>query len=74
MSGHLLSFLPLLLQDLQCSKCRGVKELNMPLFCACAGKFRPMAANAFRDLRQLLKTFQGIAREDETKQETEETK
>ena len=48
------------LQDLQCSKCRGVKELNMPKFCSCAGAFRPMASQV--ELGQLLKTFKGIAK------------
>ncbi|TNN38408.1 DNA polymerase epsilon catalytic subunit A [Liparis tanakae] len=27
------------LQDLVCSKCKGVKEANMPLYCQCAGDF-----------------------------------
>lgn len=27
------------LQDLECSKCKGVKEANMPLYCSCAGDF-----------------------------------
>ncbi|XP_053510024.1 DNA polymerase epsilon catalytic subunit A [Ictalurus furcatus] len=27
------------LQDLECVKCRGVKEANMPLYCSCAGDF-----------------------------------
>uniref|UniRef100_A0A3B4B1K0 DNA polymerase epsilon catalytic subunit n=1 Tax=Periophthalmus magnuspinnatus TaxID=409849 RepID=A0A3B4B1K0_9GOBI len=27
------------LQDLVCSKCKGVKEANMPLYCNCAGDF-----------------------------------
>uniref|UniRef100_A0A6Q2YZ91 DNA polymerase epsilon catalytic subunit n=1 Tax=Esox lucius TaxID=8010 RepID=A0A6Q2YZ91_ESOLU len=27
------------LQDLACSKCKGVKEANMPLYCTCAGDF-----------------------------------
>uniref|UniRef100_A0A3B5MER7 DNA polymerase epsilon catalytic subunit n=1 Tax=Xiphophorus couchianus TaxID=32473 RepID=A0A3B5MER7_9TELE len=27
------------LQDLVCTKCKGVKEANMPLYCACAGNF-----------------------------------
>ncbi|XP_060894086.1 DNA polymerase epsilon catalytic subunit A [Labrus mixtus] len=27
------------LQDLVCSKCKGVKEANMPLYCKCAGDF-----------------------------------
>uniref|UniRef100_A0A3P8VY69 DNA polymerase epsilon catalytic subunit n=1 Tax=Cynoglossus semilaevis TaxID=244447 RepID=A0A3P8VY69_CYNSE len=27
------------LQDLVCNKCKGVKEANMPLYCACAGDF-----------------------------------
>ncbi|KAK2845413.1 hypothetical protein Q7C36_010267 [Tachysurus vachellii] len=28
------------LQDLECAKCRGVKESNMPLYCSCAGDFK----------------------------------
>ncbi|KAK3514779.1 hypothetical protein QTP70_030670 [Hemibagrus guttatus] len=28
------------LQDLECAKCRGVKEANMPLYCSCAGDFK----------------------------------
>ncbi|XP_076845905.1 DNA polymerase epsilon catalytic subunit A [Brachyhypopomus gauderio] len=28
------------LQDLDCSKCRGVKEANMPVYCSCAGDFQ----------------------------------
>ncbi|XP_066545416.1 DNA polymerase epsilon catalytic subunit A [Amia ocellicauda] len=27
------------LQDLVCSKCKGVKEANMPIYCSCAGDF-----------------------------------
>ncbi|XP_018524002.1 DNA polymerase epsilon catalytic subunit A [Lates calcarifer] len=27
------------LQDLVCTKCKGVKEANMPLYCGCAGDF-----------------------------------
>lgn len=27
------------LQDLVCTKCKGVKEANMPLYCVCAGDF-----------------------------------
>ncbi|MEQ2187283.1 hypothetical protein GOODEAATRI_003087 [Goodea atripinnis] len=27
------------LQDLACTKCKGVKEANMPIYCACAGDF-----------------------------------
>ncbi|XP_031425753.1 DNA polymerase epsilon catalytic subunit A-like [Clupea harengus] len=27
------------LQDLACTKCKGVKEANMPLYCRCAGDF-----------------------------------
>lgn len=27
------------LQDLECAKCKGVKEANMPLYCSCAGDF-----------------------------------
>ncbi|KAF4113792.1 hypothetical protein G5714_006337 [Onychostoma macrolepis] len=27
------------LQDLECSKCKGVKEANMPIYCRCAGDF-----------------------------------
>ncbi|KAM9360448.1 DNA polymerase epsilon catalytic subunit A [Symphorus nematophorus] len=27
------------LQDLMCTKCKGVKEANMPLYCKCAGDF-----------------------------------
>ncbi|KAJ8286048.1 hypothetical protein GJAV_G00033960 [Gymnothorax javanicus] len=27
------------LQDLVCTKCRGVKEANMPVYCSCAGDF-----------------------------------
>ncbi|XP_036454918.1 DNA polymerase epsilon catalytic subunit A [Colossoma macropomum] len=28
------------LQDLECAKCQGVKEANMPLYCTCAGDFK----------------------------------
>ncbi|XP_066509888.1 DNA polymerase epsilon catalytic subunit A-like [Hoplias malabaricus] len=28
------------LQDLECTKCQGVKEANMPLYCSCAGDFK----------------------------------
>uniref|UniRef100_A0A8B9R8J5 DNA polymerase epsilon catalytic subunit n=1 Tax=Astyanax mexicanus TaxID=7994 RepID=A0A8B9R8J5_ASTMX len=28
------------LQDLECAKCHGVKEANMPLYCSCAGDFK----------------------------------
>ncbi|KAL6465246.1 hypothetical protein MHYP_G00253790 [Metynnis hypsauchen] len=28
------------LQDLECAKCQGVKEANMPLYCSCAGDFK----------------------------------
>uniref|UniRef100_A0AAY5EBJ6 DNA polymerase epsilon catalytic subunit n=1 Tax=Electrophorus electricus TaxID=8005 RepID=A0AAY5EBJ6_ELEEL len=28
------------LQDLECGKCKGVKEANMPLYCSCAGDFK----------------------------------
>ena len=47
------------MQDLQCRKCGGVKELNMDVFCGCAGKFRP--TQPVSELTQLLKTFKGIA-------------
>ncbi len=47
------------LQDLQCRKCRGVKELNMANICGCAGQF----ANVSRasDLKVTLRTFSSIA-------------
>ena len=48
------------MQDLQCRKCGGVKELNMPLHCTCAGAFRTMSNRG--DLVQTVRTFVGIAR------------
>ncbi len=43
----------------QCRKCRGIKELNMPITCSCAGQFRTLTG--CDDLSQLVKTFRGIA-------------
>jgi len=47
------------LQDLQCSKCRNIAHLNMPKRCTCAGDFNTTVH--LEDIRQLLKTFEGIA-------------
>ncbi|XP_059098833.1 DNA polymerase epsilon catalytic subunit A-like [Tigriopus californicus] len=49
-----------ILQDLQCTKCKGIKDRNMPRYCKCAGIFKTV--QSFKDLEQLLRTFLGISR------------
>ncbi|XP_029296654.1 DNA polymerase epsilon catalytic subunit A [Cottoperca gobio] len=47
------------LQDLVCTKCKGVKEANMPLYCKCAGEFDlTFPAKSFSDQ---ITVFQNIA-------------
>lgn len=47
------------LQDLQCVKCKMIKERNMTHYCSCAGRFNTLLP--LEDLGQTLKTFQNIA-------------
>ncbi|XP_076350234.1 DNA polymerase epsilon catalytic subunit 1 isoform X2 [Tachypleus tridentatus] len=48
------------LQDLQCSKCRMIKENNMGKHCDCAGNFQTLLP--LKDLEDQMKTFHNIAR------------
>lgn len=48
-----------ILQDLQCLKCRMIKDRNMSRYCSCAGRFDTLLP--ISDLSQTLKTFQNIA-------------
>ncbi|XP_015904688.2 DNA polymerase epsilon catalytic subunit A [Parasteatoda tepidariorum] len=47
------------IQDLQCMKCRMVKDRNMSRFCSCAGRFSTLLP--IDDFGQTLKTFLNIA-------------
>lgn len=47
------------LQDLQCRKCRMIKDRNMTRYCSCAGRFDTLLPQS--DLSQTLKTFLNIA-------------
>ncbi len=47
-------------QDLQCKKCLGVKELNMPTKCKCAGDFT-VTVSVSGDVAHTLRTFRSIA-------------
>lgn len=47
------------LQDLQCTKCRMIKDRNMTRYCSCAGKFETLLPHS--DLAQMLKTFLNIS-------------
>uniref|UniRef100_A0A4W4F1C0 DNA polymerase epsilon catalytic subunit n=1 Tax=Electrophorus electricus TaxID=8005 RepID=A0A4W4F1C0_ELEEL len=48
------------LQDLECGKCKGVKEANMPLYCSCAGDFKLSYTRQVRFLEQV-GVFRNIA-------------
>jgi DNA polymerase epsilon subunit 1 len=48
------------LQDVQCIKCGEVKLSNMGRRCTCAGNYQTLISN--KDVRQLLKTFNGISK------------
>ncbi|XP_020776588.1 DNA polymerase epsilon catalytic subunit A [Boleophthalmus pectinirostris] len=47
------------LQDLVCSKCKGVKEANMPLYCNCAGDFELTFST--KSFSEQITVFQNIA-------------
>ncbi|XP_023213231.1 DNA polymerase epsilon catalytic subunit A-like isoform X2 [Centruroides sculpturatus] len=47
------------LQDLQCTKCRMIKQPNMSRYCECAGKFRCLLS--LEDLSRTLATFLNIS-------------
>lgn len=47
------------LQDLKCTKCRGVKATNMARYCSCAGKFTYTVS--LDDFSEKLKTFRNVA-------------
>ncbi|XP_076126347.1 DNA polymerase epsilon catalytic subunit A [Alosa pseudoharengus] len=47
------------LQDLECAKCKGVKEANMPLYCCCAGDFNLTFTT--KTLSEQIRVFRNIA-------------
>ncbi|KAA0716868.1 DNA polymerase epsilon catalytic subunit A [Triplophysa tibetana] len=47
------------LQDLECAKCKGVKEANMPLYCSCAGDFQ--LAFTTKSFTEQVDVFRNIA-------------
>ncbi|XP_037535886.1 DNA polymerase epsilon catalytic subunit A-like [Nematolebias whitei] len=47
------------LQDLVCTKCKGVKEANMPLYCRCAGDFD--LTYSAKSFSEQITVFQNIA-------------
>ncbi|XP_057689041.1 DNA polymerase epsilon catalytic subunit A-like isoform X1 [Corythoichthys intestinalis] len=47
------------LQDLVCTKCKGVKEANMPLYCKCAGDFE--LTFPAKNFSEQVKVFRNIA-------------
>nr|XP_040050680.1 LOW QUALITY PROTEIN: DNA polymerase epsilon catalytic subunit A [Gasterosteus aculeatus aculeatus] len=47
------------LQDLVCTKCKGVKEANMPLYCRCAGDFH--LTFPIKSFSEQIKVFRNIA-------------
>ncbi|TRY87471.1 hypothetical protein DNTS_035299 [Danionella cerebrum] len=47
------------LQDLECGKCKGVKEANMPLYCSCAGDFNLTFTT--KSFTEQLEVFRSIA-------------
>ena len=49
-----------LLQDLQCLKCKGVKDLNLPIYCKCAGDFTNTIG--VQQFAEKLRIFRNIAR------------
>ncbi|ESO90687.1 hypothetical protein LOTGIDRAFT_217825 [Lottia gigantea] len=49
-----------ILQDLKCSKCKGIKDNNMKKYCSCAGEFSNTLD--IEEYRKQLRTFRGIAR------------
>ncbi|KAL6114248.1 pole [Pungitius sinensis] len=48
-----------MLQDLVCTKCKGVKEANMPLYCRCAGDFD--LTFQIKSFSEQIKVFRNIA-------------
>ncbi|XP_035661114.1 DNA polymerase epsilon catalytic subunit A-like [Branchiostoma floridae] len=48
------------LQDLQCLKCKGVKDLNLPIYCKCAGDFTNTIG--VQQFAEKLRIFRNIAR------------
>ncbi|XP_037072699.1 DNA polymerase epsilon catalytic subunit A-like [Pollicipes pollicipes] len=56
MQRKLVSFV---LQDLQCVKCKQVKQLNMSAICECAGEYRGLDSRS--DLLSRLRVFRNIA-------------
>ncbi|XP_017560564.1 DNA polymerase epsilon catalytic subunit A [Pygocentrus nattereri] len=47
------------LQDLECAKCQGVKEANMPVYCSCAGDFKLTFTT--KNLTEQVTVFRNIA-------------
>ncbi|XP_043925704.1 DNA polymerase epsilon catalytic subunit A [Protopterus annectens] len=48
------------LQDLICTKCKGVKESNMPIYCSCAGNFD--LTISYKVFLEQINVFRNIAR------------
>lgn len=47
------------LQDLQCTKCKGVKMMNLTTHCSCAGTFKPL--QDAKEMMKIFKTFKSIS-------------
>jgi DNA polymerase epsilon subunit 1 len=49
----------IVVQDLKCLKCQGVKETNMADYCTCAGRFTETIS--LSQYKEQLKTFKNIS-------------